>query len=352
MVAMEIVDRHLEDPDDRRLIEGALDSLKRGASMIRQVLAFARGVEGERVNVDVEGMLRDVVTLARMTVPKGIEVRFDVREVVLPVLGDVTQLSQVFLNLVTNARDAIGDQGYIQVHAHNAYRQWLAGARVLDGEAVLRDVVVVEVSDDGQGMDEATVSKIFEPFFTTKAFGVGSGLGLSTSLAIVRSHGGEITVTSTPGEGTIFRVVLPASRSVSPAEELDDAPTDEPRDESVTSSRLLIVDDEEAITSLLRAVLTGRGFEVDCLADGAQALTALGTEVYDVALVDLNMPELGGQDLVRQIRERGSTMPVIFMSGYGEGGAETASLAPGTFFLAKPFGVEELISLLDIAQRG
>lgn len=338
MMSIDLLVRGESDERRLQLLSSMQASVRRGADMIRQVLSFARGVEGEREALDVRTLLGEVHQFCRDALPKNIEVDFDVDDDLWVVVGDSTQLMQVLVNLVTNARDAMPDGGRLRLRAHNALSEVVADSGSLRA-------VVVEVSDTGVGMEGSVVARIFEPFFTTKDFGLGTGLGLSTSSAIVKSHGGRIEVSSEPGRGTRFDVVLPAAA---------EAPRslDEVEDPGVATSlaglRVLVVDDEEPIRVMLEQVLLAEGMAVETAVNGHDALDALkgAAEPYDVVVSDLNMPQLGGERLAALARELGLPTRFIFMSGVG---AVRPSAGPAEHYIAKPFATGELLDLVRTA---
>ncbi|HET8989656.1 MAG TPA: PAS domain S-box protein [Acidimicrobiales bacterium] len=323
-----------DEQDERRLqlLSSMQASVRRGADMIRQVLSFARGVEGEREALDLRGLLGEVQQFCRDTLPRSIEFDFDVDDDLGVVVGDATQLMQVLVNLVTNARDAMPEGGRLSVRAYNALSEDLASAPTR--------TVVVQVADSGVGMENAVVARVFEPFFTTKEFGAGTGLGLSTSTAIVKSHGGRIEVVSEPGRGTRFDVVLAAVDA--PPRSLEAVVESRSR-AGLEGVRVLVVDDEEPIRLMLDQVLTAEGLEVETAANGHEALEVLKAAIrpYDLVITDLNMPQIGGDRLAALAGELGVPTRFLFMSGVG---AARAGLDEAGLHLDKPFTTVELLA--------
>ncbi|MDE3045008.1 MAG: PAS domain S-box protein, partial [Acidobacteriota bacterium] len=207
LLTLEVLNRDQSDPSKRRLIESMEASVKRGADMIRQVLAYARGVEGERDVVDLALVVDEALRLTRDVLPRNIDVQHHADSPVWSVMGDATQLMQVVVNLIINARDAMPNGGVLEIGVRNGYGSDAGRiATDLDGQYF----VYVDVVDTGVGIEANALSRVFEPFFTTKPVGAGTGLGLSTSQAIAKSHGGRLDVSSTPGRGTRFTLILPA----------------------------------------------------------------------------------------------------------------------------------------------
>lgn len=230
------------DPARQSLLDTMDAGIKRGADMIRQVLSFARGIEGERAVVRVEELVDELVTFCRDTLPKSVVADARIDGELWPVVGDRTQLLQVLMNFVTNARDAMPDGGTISVRAYNT--ELTEEYRAVTSLAPPGRYVAIDVEDHGIGMDADTMSKLFEPFFTTKPQGEGTGLGLPTSMAIARSHGGYIHVYSEPGRGSRFQLHLPASDTSTPPPSPEEPSAEMPRG---NGERVLIVDDEAAI---------------------------------------------------------------------------------------------------------
>ena len=315
LLTLGVLERDQTGEANRKLIQSMETSVKRGAQMIQQVLAYARGVEGERKVIDLAKLMGEVLQFSRETLPKNIEVRAHVDEMLWPVTGDATQLMQVVLNLVTNARDAMPNGGHLEVGARNGYG--------VDAGRIATDVegsryVYVEVVDTGVGIAEEVIGRIFEPFYSTKPIGSGTGLGLSTSQAIAKSHGGRLEVTTTPGHGSRFALILPALPELILAPAVSDDDVVESAEHFAPGDRrLLIVDDEPAILVLFERILRAEHYLVDVAHDGFEAfeLVEKATTPYDVIVTDLNMPHMSGEDLALAVSGRGDETRFIFMSG-------------------------------------
>ncbi|HEX2679452.1 MAG TPA: response regulator, partial [Polyangiales bacterium] len=259
------------------------------------------------------------------------------------VLGEHASLMQVFMNLLTNASDALEDRpGQIFVTTERVsepHARWSAalGAPVRAGSWVL-----VRVQDTGIGMDEATQRRIFEPFFSTKAH--GHGLGLGSCLGIVKAHGGAILVESAPGLGSTFSILLPATqlRSKSATSAAGTAPP----------CRALIVDDEPLVRMHMRRMLTQNGFTVEEAPNGSSGLEAIHRNLPDVVLLDMMMPDLDGVEVVRRLRASGVKVPVVLCSGDPEA-ARARGLEPGLVqcTLQKPFTRSQLLEAIGRARR-
>jgi two-component system, cell cycle sensor histidine kinase and response regulator CckA len=274
MMAVKLLGRDKPGIDRRALLDTANASLERGADLIRQLLAFAGGLEGERLSVDLKAVVTEVAAMLRQTLPKSIVLRTEVGVDVWPVVGDSTQLSQVVMNLCVNSRDAMPEGGALDVTVEN--KRLNVDAAALFPGAKSGPYVVLAVADTGTGMSPEVQEKMFDPFFTTKPFGQGTGLGLSTTLGIVRSHHGFLNVYSEPGRGTRLSVYLPAAdRAATPVERAEgDGPTG-------SGELILVVDDEAAILTAAHAVLEAGGYRVMTAGSGDEA----------VAVFQLRTPE-------------------------------------------------------------
>lgn len=325
-----------DEPDERRreMLDALDAAAQRGAGMIRQVLSFARGTEGRREPVDLTALLSELGRFCRETLPRSIELVVDVAPDLPAVAGDDTELFQVLVNLITNARDAMPDGGLLAVRA------------TMEG-----DRVRLEVRDSGCGMDERTAGRILEPFFTTKE--TGTGLGLPTSAAIVKAHGGELEVETTPGAGTSIGFTLPAApQEAVVAPETATRPVADAVRTPATGNgrRVLVVDDEPAICELVRRTLDRAGF-VSEIAQGTEALQLLAEgRRYDAVITDVMMPGVSGEEVARGVAAEHPGTAVILMSGMLPGpGARAAMEQEGARFLAKPFTPSALLSTLDEA---
>ena len=330
-------------PRETELLDTLDASAKRGAEMVRQLLTFAKGAEGDHVLVEMEFLLREMQKIIRGTFPKNIllEVRCDPR---LPkVRGDVTQLHQILLNLAVNARDAMPEGGTLTLEARCGEPD----------DAVSRDFpdarqgpfVLVRVSDTGTGIPPELVDRIFDPFFTTKAPDVGTGLGLSTVMGIVKGHRGFLTVETHLGQGTSFNVYLPAEYGESKAgASLEGEPVFRGKGEAI-----LFVDDEIALRNVARAVLKKLGFEAVLAADGTEGLMRVAERWTDLRAVitDVHMPRMDGVAFVMALRRILPIIPVAVMSGRQDEAAKKVFSEMGVrAWLDKPFGEAQLADML------
>ena len=320
-------------------------SAERGTDIVKQVLTFGRGVQGERVLLDPKHLLRDVTKMAKGTFPKTINIVTRTSNDLWPILGDRTQLHQVILNLCVNARDAIGEHGTITLALENVVIEE-AAAQPHSG-AKAGPHVVLEVRDSGSGIPPEVIEKIFDPFFTTKELGKGTGLGLSTVLGIVKSHGGWVNVESEVGRGTTFRVSLPASPDAAP-KQADAEAGPIPRG---NGELILVVDDEASIRTVTETMLTRHGYRVVMARDGTEAIAVFVQHRREIRLVstDVMMPQMDGVALVRVLKRLEPTILIVATSGLGSTAprkSEELKELGVQHFLTKPFVVEKLLSTL------
>ncbi len=267
MMSIALLKMRFPDPASQELISIIGTSAERGADMVRQVLSFARGMEGRRMEVQVKHLIQDIEKIIRDTFSKDIQLRSIIPHDLWTIQGDPTQIHQVLLNLCVNARDAMPNGGVLTLCAENRVLDETYAA--LENGASPGAHVYLQVEDTGTGMPEEIIDKIFEPFFTTKGIGKGTGLGLSTSVAIVKSHGGFMRVYSEPGKGTRFKVYLPAQTEAS-AEMLEEIAAEMPRGHG---ELILVVDDEASVRQITQQTLEAFGYRVVVASNGGEAVT-------------------------------------------------------------------------------
>ncbi len=333
----------VRDEVSRDLVDSIELSARRGADIVRQLLTFSRGTDGERVPVQPRSLINEMVAIMRETFPKSVNLRCSVPTDVWSVRGDPTQLHQVLLNLCVNARDAMPHGGDLFLAVENCEIDESA-ARANAGAKPGRHVLL-RVSDTGAGIAPEHLDKIFDPFFTTKEVGQGTGLGLSTVLGIVNSHGGFIQLESVVGQGTHFRIYLPASVEADDGER--PVVTEGPRGHGEI---ILLVDDERAVRHATRLMLERHGYRVVEASDGDDALERLEQHgaTIAVAVVDLLMPRMDGVELIRLMRRRPSAPPIVAMTGVGKSPKVAQVKRLGDVqILEKPFAAEALLQVLD-----
>lgn len=330
------------DPKSTQIFDTIERSARRGANLVKQVLSFARGIEGSRVTIHLSHLIREIQDIVQSTFPKNIHFAASVPKDIWTVQGDPTQLNQVLLNLCVNARDAMPQGGSLRITARNIKidEQYASMLRTVPPGRY----VVIETSDTGCGISSEIRDRIFEPFFTTKPVGKGTGLGLSTALTIVRSHGGAVQLDSEPGHGSTFSIYLPVQTELStgPADEIAAPPPPRGHGELV-----LIVDDDDAVLGMTQQTLETFGYRVLRATDGAQAtaLFALHRTEIAVVLLDMMMPVMDGPALVQALRHIAPTVKIIASSGQ-QGNDDPASIAGVKQFLSKPYSGEALLTAI------
>jgi len=343
IMALDLFKMRFPDQASQELIVTIRSSASRGADMVRQLLSFARGDEGRRVEVRVNEVLGEVAKIANDTFLKSIRVRTILPPELGTVTGDATQLHQVLLNLCVNARDAMPGGGTLTLSAENFQADELFAG--LNREARPGPYVCVQVEDSGEGMPAELIEKIFDPFFTTKEVGQGTGLGLSTSLGIVKRHGGFLHVQSAPGKGTCFRIYLPVR----------DGPSSGVTEEIVTEvpcgagELILVVDDEEAVRRLTQLTLQAHGYRVVLASGGSEATAIYAARHVEIAavLTDMMMPGMGGAAVIKVMRGINPSVRIIAASGLADfaPAAETGSI--GSYhYLCKPYTHEILLKAI------
>jgi PAS domain S-box-containing protein len=321
----------------------------RARDLVQQILAFSRLGEPEKKPVQVGLIVKEALKMLRASLPATIEIKTHVKSRTV-VLADPTQIHQVLMNLCANAGHAMqATGGVLDVRLEDAR----LGPLEIPPHSDLHPGAFVRltVKDTGHGIPPELLGRIFDPFFTTKEPGVGTGLGLAVVHGIVTNHGGAIKVSSTPGRGTAFEVLLPAmDRAQEPAMQ-DDTPL--PRGHE----RILVVDDEPALTQITRQMLERLGYQVECRASGIDALKAFGNDVdgkpFDLVITDMTMPKLTGADLARELLNRHPDLPIILSTGFSDKlDAEAARRLGLKGILPKPFVVRELARMVREALDG
>ena len=310
-------------PELAKIVAEIEAHIKRGAGLTQQLLLFSRRQMAERSRFGLDEPVDKAGDLLRRLIPENIRLVVDTAAERLWVEGDAGQLQQVLMNLAVNAKDAMPAGGTLTLRT-----------RYRGGEAV------VEVADTGHGMDAATRAHLFEPFFTTKDAGQGTGLGLSVVHGIVEQHGGRIEVESTPGEGSVFRVLLPAAPA---PDEAADEPSGETEVPTGHGERVLIVEDEDGAREGLADLLELLGYEVVAVSSGEAAGVLPPEFAPSLLLTDLMLPGVDGATLAVGLRDRWPHLKVVLMSGYTEDEAVRRGVDEGSVrFLQKPFDVAAL----------
>ncbi len=350
MMSIGLLKSDLSDPGHLEILRAIETSAKRGSDLVRQVLSFARGVDAKKLEVRIAEALRDAKSCAEESFPKNIAVEFDCPGDLWMIEGDATQIHQVLHSLSLNARDAMESGGKLLLRAKNFVVDGPYAARNLDSHA--GPYVCLEVEDTGTGMRPEVVERIFEPFFTTKELGRGTGLGLSTALAIVKSHGGFLRVESVLGEGTIFRLYFPAKCRGEGAAADSGSGCAIP---SGCGERVLVIDEEETRREITRQTLENRGYKVVVASTGAEALSlfAKRKDEIDLVLSDMRMRSVDGASVLRVISRIDPGIPLVAAGGMETEAMEATAAAAGVrFFLPPSYTTEALLRTLREALDG
>ncbi len=351
LMSIELLKEISENPEARSILATIEQTTQRGADIVRQLLFFARGAEGERIEVQPRHLLKDLETLIRDTFPKNIHLELGLAEDSWTVLGDSTQLHQILLNLCVNARDAMPEGGSLKITVENALLdEHDAGMHF---EAKAGKYVRINVTDTGTGIPAEILDKVFEPFFTTKEVGKGTGIGLSTVSAIVKSHGGFVNVYSEPDMGTTFKVYLPAIEASADGPK---EPAPSPRLPRGKGETILLVDDEPSILIITSRTLQAFGYRTLTAKNGAEAVAiyAQHRDKISAILTDMAMPIMDGTALIRALKSMHPGVKIVAASGLNTAGPMSRASGGGVrFFLNKPYTAEALLtairSLLDEA---
>jgi PAS domain S-box-containing protein len=351
MMAGDLLADRVTEKDSTQLLNIISASARRGAELVRQILLFARGMEGPRVAVNPTTLFAEIRTFLESTLPKSIRVNFEIASGVTAISGDPVQLHQMLLNLAVNARDAMPSGGRLAFSATPASVS--ASSPRPHPDAVPGDFVRIDISDTGSGIPDILKGQIFDPFFTTKGVGRGSGLGLSTARSIVKAHCGFITFVSTEGIGTTFSIFLPTAEAGLSRPVRGDAarapagPLPHGKGESI-----LVVDDEESVRLIMRSTLESFGFRAVGAADGSEAIALFRSApaLFNMAIVDMQMPGLDGGKTILSLRHMRPDLPIVAASGLATNQNREQAAANGVrHFLDKPFSVETLIRTVHAA---
>ena len=323
-------------------------SVQRAAELCQQMLAYSGRGRLTVKTIDLGHLVQDTISLIRHSLPPAATVRLELSPAMPPVSGDAVQLRQITMNLVFNACEALPEgRGSVTLGTRLvAADSALFATCVSNPELPSGDYLCLEISDTGCGMSPETLGRIFEPFFTTKF--TGRGLGLAATLGIIRSHNGALAVSSTPGQGTSFRLYLPAlpgHRSTSALPAPAPAAAVLPPAPAPQAPHLLLVDDDESVRQTAALLLASLGYKVTTAVDGQEALAlfAAAPGTIDAAIVDLTMPGLSGVEVLERLRLNRPGLPVLLVSGYSELDVRLdPATSAGVDFLSKPFTLEQL----------
>jgi PAS domain S-box-containing protein len=302
----------INDPDRSSILDTIHISCSRGADLVRQVLSFARGLDGQRISIRLRHLIDELQGIISHTFPSNIKIVTKMPYDIWPIVGDPTQLHQVLLNLAVNARDAMPQGGTLTLTLRNLTVDAPAIKGI--GEACCGRHVLLQVSDTGLGIPSEIRERIFEPFFTTKEVGQGTGFGLATVHTIVKSHGGFLNVESVVGRGSTFNVYLPADPAQRAIATTPPFPVDLPHG---NDELVLVVDDEYSIRDITRRTLESFGYRVITANNGAEAVELYSKQLDKIAVVltDMMMPVMDGAATVEALVRINPSVKIIVVSG-------------------------------------
>ncbi len=320
-------------------LQTVYESVERGADLVQRLLTFSRKTEINPQPLSLNRRVMEVQKMIERTIPKMIEIRLVLDETLAKTNADKTQMDQILMNLAVNARDAMPEGGKLAFETANVEIDEEYAKTHLDVKP--GSYVLLTVTDTGSGMDKETLEHIFEPFYTTKGVGEGTGLGLAMVHGIVKQHGGHITCYSEPGEGTAFKIYLPAL--ISHEKEKEEKALPMPR---VGSETILLVEDEEDIRNLGSRILERGGYKVITAANGKEALDVYQQQGRDIGLVllDLMMPEMGGEQCLGELLNIDPKVKVLIASGFSANGPSKDALQAGAKgFVNKPYNIRQVL---------
>ena len=343
LMSVELLKFGVNAEDRAELLETMRASAQRGADLVKQVLSYARGIEGQSMRIDLAYILKEIRQIVRETFPKNIVFTVDIATDLWTITGDPTQLHQVLMNLCVNARDAMPHGGLLTASLKNEnVDEVYAG---MNPETKCGSYVSMSVRDTGTGIPPEIRDKIFDPFFTTKELGKGTGLGLSTTMSIVKSHGGFIDVTSEPGKGTMFTIHLPANRDSEITEE-SKAKVQPPAGKG---ELLLFVDDEEGIREVAKKYLKRFGYRVLLASNGAEAVSTYSLHSSEISAVitDMAMPVMDGRACAVALKSLNPQVLIIGSSGMANREAIAKIMECGVCsFISKPYTSEAMLIMI------
>jgi PAS domain S-box-containing protein len=346
LLALDLLAPKASSSDERQIVEKTRASVSHGAALVRQLLAFARGAEGERVRLDPVAAIRGVEPLIRQWLPASIELLVLRNQRSAFIEANVTQVNQALVNLALNARDAMPAGGRLEIAIENVTVDPALAAANPGTEP--GPFVRIRVSDTGTGIAPDVVDRVFDPFFTTKPPGKGTGLGLSMVAGILKNHGGFVQVDSEVGRGTTFHLYFPAHSEQPAAANIDQAPRP-----ASTGHGVLLVDDEPAVRDALRALLQRAGYEIFPAADAGSALREYEhcRDKISLVITDMMLPDASGVEVVKSLRAQSPTLPIIAISGMMASGKydELLRLDPPVECLSKPLPPRILLGAAERA---
>src|SRR5919199_3498897 len=346
MMTVQLLETKLHGKQSQEWLSIMKTNVKRGADLVKQVLSFARGLEGKRTPLQVQHLIKEIERIAKQTFSKAIAIRTDIpTQKLWTISGNATQLHQVLMNLCVNARDAMPEGGTLEISARN---QWIdAQYARMNLDAKVGPYVVITVSDTGIGIPREIIDRIFEPFFTTKEVGKGTGLGLSTVIGIIKSHGGFFNVKREKGKRKKFNVYFP----VTPTTEEDCTSGETHEFLAGQGEVVLVVDDEDSIREITKTSLETYGYKVLVASDGIEAIGLYTHHKKDISvvLIDMMMPSMDGPTTIRVLKKINPQVKIIGVSGLVSNHKMIELIGNSVkTFLPKPYTSNELLKNLQL----
>jgi two-component system, cell cycle sensor histidine kinase and response regulator CckA len=341
LMTSQLLESQFKDERSQHLLGIITSNTKRGANLVKQVLSFTRGLEGDRILLQLKHLIVEIQQIAKETFPKSIQVVSKISPELPTIIGNATQLHQVLMNLCVNARDAMPEGGKLTISAEKVFVE--EGFAKMHLNAAVGDYVAIAVSDTGTGIAPEIIERIFEPFFTTKELSKGTGLGLSTVLGIVKSCDGFINVDSELGKGSTITVYLPAQQQSETPE------VNEVQFLVGSGELILIVDDEPSIRDITKTSLENSNYRAITASDGIEAIALYAElrEKISIVLTDMVMPTMDGITTIRTLQRINPTVKIIAVSGLISHDKVNAATEIGVkAFLSKPYTAQQLLQTI------
>jgi len=328
---------------DQALLNGILNTTRRGARLVRQILAFSHYENPVRRTTNLNQLISDLKSIMERLLPPEIRVTMDLATDLHPVNVDRGQMEQVLMNLFINAKDAMPDWGELTIKTENSFISKLHQKQF--PHAQKGECIKLTVTDTGHGIDRSALEKIFDPFFSTKAVGKGTGLGLSVVYGIIKNHQGIVTCDSEPGAGAVFKIFLPTESKKSKPRDLPDISPSQIEG----TEKILLVDDDPDITAVTAKILKRFNYSVITADSGESALEiyAANRSGIDLIIIDLGMPGMGGEECLKRLMELDPGVKVILASGYDNNTVKQIAEDNGAKgYLSKPYKMDEVSRLV------